>query len=112
MCVCAISPGEMKLRNRKLVEEDDGATPSQQNSVDKIHPNLDEDITIVSICEDNGDIEIIGSKENENSGQKKKTDDDLILVEEISRSSQAESNPRKRKRTDDEDVKVLNSFLN
>jgi hypothetical protein len=105
--VFVISPGEMKLRNRKLVEEDDSASPSQQNSVDKIHPDLDEDITIVSICEDNGDIEIIGSKENENSGQKKKTtDDDLILVEEISRSSQAESNPRKRKRTDDEDVKV------
>jgi hypothetical protein len=97
----------MKLRNRKLVEKDDGATPSQQNSVDETHQNSDEDVSIVSICEDNGDIEIISSKGNENSGQRKRTtDDDLILVEEISCSSQAVSNPRKRKIIDDEDVKV------
>jgi hypothetical protein len=101
----------MKLRNRKLAGKDDGATPSQQNFNDKIHQNSDEDIMIVSICEDNGDVEIIASKDKENSGlEKKATDDDLILVEEISCSSQGESNPRKRKRTDDEDVKVLNCF--
>jgi hypothetical protein len=99
----------MKLRNRKLVvEKDDVTTPSQQYSTDKNPQALDKGMMIISICEDNGDVEVISSKDMDNSSHQRKnetTEDDLILMKEIC-SSQAESNPRKRKRSDDEDVKV------
>lgn len=97
----------MKLRNSKLVKKVDGATPSQQCSNGLIQQDLVEDLMIISICEDNGEIEIIASKDMETSHyQKETTDNDLIFVEEIC-SSRAKSNPRKRKRSDEEDVKVI-----
>lgn len=87
------------------MENDDNAKRSQQCATDKSLQNVSNDLVIISICEDDGDVEVIASKDKENSQHSKNPDSDLILIEVIC-PSQEKSNLRKRKRTEDDDIKV------